>query len=110
MTLSLGVIDHLGLNLYSNIPAVLSETVANARDAEATEAEIEIDTDEQVITIVDNGHGMDTGDVNKKFLTVGYRCREEDTSITPRLGRHVMGRKGIGKLSPFAIADEIAEP
>lgn len=107
MTLSLGVIDHLGLNLYSNIPAVLSETVANAWDAEATEVEIEINTDEQVITIVDNGHGMDTGDVNKKFLTVGYRRREEDTSITPRLGRHVMGRKGIGKLSLFAIADTI---
>lgn len=107
MTLSLGIIDHLGLNLYSNIPAVLSETVANAWDAEATEVDIEIDTNQQIITIVDNGHGMDTGDVNSKFLTVGYRRREEGTSVTPRLNRHVMGRKGIGKLSLFAIADSI---
>ena len=30
MRLSLSVLDHLGLNLYSNIPVVLSEVVANA--------------------------------------------------------------------------------
>jgi hypothetical protein len=28
MRLSLSVLDHLGLNLYSNIPAVLSDVVA----------------------------------------------------------------------------------
>ena len=30
MKLSLNVLQHLGLNLYSNVPAVLSEVVANA--------------------------------------------------------------------------------
>jgi hypothetical protein len=30
MRLSLSVLDHLGRNLYSNVPAVLSEVVANA--------------------------------------------------------------------------------
>lgn len=107
MTLSLGVIDHLGLNLYSNIPAVLSETVANAWDADARRVGIQIDTANQVIVIDDDGHGMDTDDVNDKFLTVGYRRREEGVAVTPLLGRHVMGRKGIGKLSLFAIADTI---
>lgn len=29
MRLSLSVLDHLGRNLYSNIPAVLSEVAAN---------------------------------------------------------------------------------
>lgn len=30
MSLSLNVLNHLGINLYSNIPAVLSEIVANS--------------------------------------------------------------------------------
>ena len=33
MTVSLNVLNHLGIGLYSNIPAVLSELVANAWDA-----------------------------------------------------------------------------
>lgn len=106
MRIELGVLDHLGLNLYSNIPAVLAEVVANAWDADAKKVEIDVDRDAQVITIADNGHGMDLGDVNDKFLTVGYR-RREDGSATTRLGRHVMGRKGIGKLSLFSIAQQI---
>ncbi len=36
MTLSLNVLNHLGLNLYSNAPAVLAEAVANGWDADAT--------------------------------------------------------------------------
>ena len=35
MTISLNVLNHLGLNLYSNVPSVLSEVVANSYDADA---------------------------------------------------------------------------
>lgn len=35
LTLDLRVLDHLGLKLYSNAAAVLSEAVANAWDADA---------------------------------------------------------------------------
>lgn len=36
MTISRNVLNHLGLNLYSNTPAVLAEVIANAWDADAT--------------------------------------------------------------------------
>jgi len=106
MGIELGVLDHLGLNLYSNMPAVLSEAVANAWDADANHVTIKVDSSKQTITIVDDGSGMDLEDVNERFLKVGYRRREEGRTKTPS-GRHVMGRKGIGKLSLFSIADEI---
>ena len=106
MTLNLSVIDHLGINLYSNIPAVISEAVANAWDADATTVEIGIDLNGQTISIADDGDGMDLQEINDKFLTVGYRRREAEPVITSR-GRHVMGRKGIGKLSLFSIARTI---
>ena len=105
MTLSLNVLNHLGINLYSNIPAVLSEVVANAWDADAELVEIQIDKKDKTITITDDGHGMNQSDINDKFLTVGYRRRDEPgEAATPKHKRNVMGRKGIGKLSLFSIA------
>ena len=106
MSISLGVLDHLGLNLYSNTPSVISEVIANAWDADATRVEVTIDIAAKTITVTDNGHGMDVDDINKRYLRVGYRRRDEQGPSTPR-GRKPMGRKGIGKLSLFSIANKI---
>ncbi|WP_257942328.1 ATP-binding protein [Campylobacter lari] len=105
MKVSLNIIEHLGVNLYSNLPAVLSEIVANSWDADATEVKMNIyDTDK--IEIIDNGFGMNKDDINEKFLNVGYKKRADNFTKTPS-GRKVMGRKGIGKLSLFSIANKI---
>ncbi|MBB6287922.1 MULTISPECIES: ATP-binding protein [unclassified Pseudomonas] len=106
MTIDLNVLDHLGINLYSNVAAVLTEIVANAWDADATIVTIDYDYAKQQITITDNGIGMTIKDMNDKFLKVGYRRRVQETTTTAR-GRHVMGRKGLGKLSLFSIAESV---
>ena len=49
---------------------------------------------------------MDLKDINEKYLFVGYRKEDHDGRITPK-GRNAMGRKGIGKLSLFSIANKI---
>lgn len=105
MTISLDVLQHLGIGLYSNIPAVLSELVANAWDADAKKVEITLDRDTPAIEIRDDGHGMSADDINDKFLTIGYQRRISHAK-TPD-GRDVMGRKGIGKLAAFSIADRV---
>ena len=107
MTLSLHVLEHLGVNLYSNVPAVISEVIANAWDADADRVEITIDHKNQRIVIIDNGIGMGLNDINSKFLKVGYRRREEPSGDKTPKGRIPMGRKGIGKLSLFSIAKKI---
>lgn len=104
MSLSLNVLNHLGINLYSNIPAVLSEIVANSWDADAENVDISITDNE--ITIEDDGCGMTTSDINEHFLKVGYQKREFQQKSTKH-DRPFMGRKGIGKLSMFSIAKEI---
>lgn len=106
MTVDLNVLDHLGINLYSNIAAVLTEAVANAWDADARQVSIDLDKGHGVITIEDDGHGMSIEDVNEKYLHIGYRRRTGGADTTPK-GRPVMGRKGLGKLSLFSIADII---
>ena len=107
MTLSLNVLNHLGLGLYSNVPAVLSEAVANAWDADATRVDVDIFPSDGFITITDNGVGMSEEEVNDKYLHVGYQRRQNEGSTTDIHNRDVMGRKGIGKLSLFSIAETV---
>ncbi len=40
LSIDLNALNHLGINLYSNIPAVVSETVANSWDADAIQRAI----------------------------------------------------------------------
>ena len=105
MKISLNVLEHLGIGLYSNIPAVLSEAVANAWDADATR--VSITTSLREIVVEDDGAGMSVADANNKYLRVGYDRRKEEGGKSPSGKRPVMGRKGIGKLSLFSIADTV---
>ena len=104
MTLDLSTLKHLGIGLYSNVPTVLSEAVANSWDADA--GSVSIFTGDDRITIEDDGCGMTVADANEKYLRVGYERRKDEGGKTAR-GRPVMGRKGIGKLSLFSIADTV---
>lgn len=106
MLLTLNALEHLGINLYSNVPSALAEVVANSWDADATVVNVKFDTTKDTIVIQDNGDGMDFEDVNSKFLNVGYRRRENQPGKTNK-NRSPMGRKGIGKLSLFSIAKYI---
>ena len=110
MKLDRNVLKHLGIKLYSSVPAVLSEAVANAWDADAEEVRIDIckENGQDVVIITDNGSGMTCDDLANKFLVVGYERRtSKSDDATPKHKRHPMGRKGIGKLSLFSIAQNI---
>ncbi len=109
MTVDLAIIESLGINLYSNAAAVLSELVANAYDADATLVQIEWNAAEQegTVTVVDDGCGMTVAEINDRFLVTGYKKRQTEGEYSIRWKRPFMGRKGIGKLSVFSIAKEV---
>lgn len=112
LKIDLNVLNHLGLNLYSNVPAVLAELIANAWDADASKVRVSVagQGQDKKIIIQDDGYGMDDEDLDEKFLTVGYQrrgdTRQRTGDRTPKK-RLVMGRKGIGKLSAFSIAQKV---
>lgn len=108
MRVDLSVLDSLGINLYSNAAAVLSELVANAYDADATQVDISWDQGDKIV-VQDNGCGMSVNAMNERFLTVGYRKRDQknEGNESPKWHRPFMGRKGIGKLSVFSIANVV---
>lgn len=106
-TVDLAVVESLGINLYSNAAAVLSELVANAWDADATKVSITWNTEGDTITIDDDGTGMTRTELNDKYLRVAYKKRDAEGTSSERFKRPFMGRKGIGKLSVFSLAGEV---
>ncbi len=121
MRISRLTIDKLGIQMYDRVSAVLAELIANAYDADAENVHISLpfgqfmarkvrgETEDQGFEIVveDDGAGMTAQEVNEFYLNVGYNRRISRSERTPKHGRLVMGRKGIGKLAPFGICHQV---
>lgn len=115
----IGIIELLGDQLYTQLPAVLSEYISNSYDADATEVIITVDIvdDGKIktdITIEDNGMGIADSDddkilgINNKYLKVGRKRRRTDNSSLSKIyKRKLQGKKGIGKLAGFGITKKI---
>ena len=110
MTFDPNTIQHLGIKMYSHLPAAIAELVANAYDADAEEVKIKLyDTEEggKSILVEDDGHGMSFDEVNNYFLSIGRNRRSENLEKSPN-GRTATGKKGLGKLALFGIGSEIS--
>ena len=107
---------HLGLQMYSGAVPVITELISNSYDAMARNVWITLPTGQPIqqtdkITVKDDGHGMNHEECNLSYLPVGKDRRSRQSEWTqPYNGlspRKVQGRKGIGKLAGFGIADGI---
>lgn len=121
MRISRLTVDKLGVKLYDKVSAVIAELIANSYDADATEVTVAAPMNEFLATktkgvvkdkgfeikIVDNGIGMTPAQVNELYLVVGKERRRDRGDISPGFKRKVMGRKGVGKLAPFGICEQI---
>lgn len=108
MTFNLNTIDHLGVKLYNSIPPVIAELISNSYDAEASQVEITIDYSSKEIIVKDDGHGMEFHELNENFLVIGKNRRiSEYGGFSKNRKRKVTGKKGLGKLAVFGIADNI---
>ncbi len=102
-------IEHLGIRMYSTLPPVLSELIANAHDADAHNVKIilmDILSKKKII-FEDDGYGMSFEELNKKFLRIGRNRRKDENKQKTPEGRLIIGKKGLGKLAFFGIAQEI---
>ena len=108
MSFDPNTIEHLGIQMYSTLPPVIAELVANAYDADASSVKITLKDDgDKEIIIQDNGHGMSFADLEAKFLKIGRNRREGNRQYSESKQRKVIGKKGIGKLSFFGIANHV---
>jgi len=116
MTVAGQLFKHLGLQMYSGAVPAISELISNAYDAMAKNLWITIPTGRAIqqtdeIVVRDDGHGMSFKECNSLYLAVGINRRSESSEWTKAYNglkpRKVQGRKGIGKLAGFGIADRI---
>src|SRR3989338_8687653 len=93
MSFDPNTIEHLGVRMYSTLPPVLAELIANAYDADAEHVLLTLkDNGDKEIIIEDDGTGMSFEDINSKFLRIGRpRRQEEGVQVTAK------NRKVIGK-------------
>lgn len=103
-------IDLLGHQMYGGAVPAVAEFIANAWDADSKSVDITIPEDptlkDAAIIVRDFGEGMTFDELNEYYLNIGYERRKIRGETTPS-GRLVMGRKGIGKLAGFGIAEDI---
>lgn len=101
-------IQHLGIKMYSNLPAAIAELIANSYDADAHKVEVNLVCKNGVreIIVKDDGHGMTFDEINDCFLRIGRNRRTENMAKSPG-GRFATGKKGLGKLALFGIGNEI---
>jgi Histidine kinase-, DNA gyrase B-, and HSP90-like ATPase len=102
-------IDLLGQQMYGGAVPSVAELIANAWDADAPGVEVSIPENLTApgaeIVVKDRGDGMSFDEINKYYLWIGYERRQRGERTAK--GRKVMGRKGIGKLAGFGIAENI---
>lgn len=165
MSIQGGMLEALGINMYTTLGKCLVEFAANAYDSNASSVEIDIPfeaielgrtqlkktlkankegnlapmeskesdvaqapsktialpdismfkmtLDESIAIIIkDCGHGMSPQDVAEKFLPINRHRRTDSLGAETQLQseggkRAVMGRKGLGKLAGFGIAEKV---
>lgn len=116
MTVAGQLFKHLGLQMYSGAVPAISELISNAYDAMARNVWIMIPTGRPIqqtdeIMVKDDGRGMSFDECNSLYLSVGRDRRSGESEWTKAYNslkpRKVQGRKGIGKLAGFGIAERI---
>jgi HSP90 family molecular chaperone len=100
-------------NIARDSDYALTELVANAWDAGATEVKITIPTQAQdIIRISDNGHGMTSSEFKRRWMMLGYKRikhQGRDVEFPPGVDggeRLAYGRNGIGRHAMLCFADK----
>lgn len=114
LTFAGNIVKHLGVQMYAGRPVpAIAELISNSWDADARNVAVSLPLDEawnpsskdQSIEVSDDGNGMNWDMVRDAYLDVGRDRREVDRTDRSPSGRLLQGRKGLGKLAGFGIAD-----
>jgi hypothetical protein len=97
ITVDKRIVKILSEATYEDFPNALRELIVNSYDADASQVNINIDLDKEIITISDNGWGMADQDFNH-YLKIA--AEPQRIKSTPS-GRIRIGKFGVGFVSVF---------
>ena len=93
------IAELLGVQNFSTDESAILELVKNAYDASASFVKLTFDND--ILTIIDDGVGMNVDDIKQKWMHVGKSTKEYKTVLENNQTRILAGSKGVGR---FALA------
>lgn len=102
----------IGRDLITDRITALFELVKNCYDANATEVTIRFNnagktSDDNSITISDNGHGMSFEDVRDKWMVIGTSSKRQNPVSAAPFSRRCVGEKGIGRFAVDKLGDRL---
>ena len=91
------IAELLGVQNFLNKESAILELVKNAYDAKATV--LEIFFEENKLSIIDNGVGMNSSDIKSHWMHVGKSGKEYEVTDSNKKKRILAGSKGIGRFA-----------
>lgn len=93
------IAELLGVQNFSTDESAILELVKNAYDASASFVKLIFENDS--LTVIDDGIGMNVDDIKEKWMHVGKSTKEYRTVLENNQIRVLAGSKGVGR---FALA------
>jgi signal transduction histidine kinase len=95
-TVDAALLRELGERLVGKPHIALAELIKNSYDADATHVEVRFEDDE--ITVVDDGHGMNFQEFRDFWMRIGTPHKQKE-GFSKKFKRPVTGSKGVGRLA-----------
>lgn len=93
------IAELLGVQNFSTDESAILELVKNAYDARASFVKLDFNND--MLTVTDDGCGMNVDDIKQKWMHVGKSTKDYTTVLDNNQVRVLAGSKGVGR---FALA------
>lgn len=105
---SVNIIDSIGKNLVIDEISAIVELIKNSYDADAENIFLRFENTEKglIITIKDDGHGMDMDIIEKSWMVpaTSYKISNKYSQTKKR---RVLGEKGLGRYSVFILGEKV---
>ena len=104
-----GIINRLGKELVGKQETAVSELIKNSYDADATEVNLIFENAWNkggILTIEDNGHGMNRGQLVNGFMRLSSSDKIHNP-VSEKYKRQKAGRKGIGRFATQRLGDKL---
>jgi len=100
------IVNDLSSGIYSSPASCIKELINNSFDADATLVTIRIKPISDIITIIDNGNGMNALDFDQNFAWISKSSKRNQGSFS-KMKRPLIGKIGIGFIAVNEICDEL---
>lgn len=104
ITVDKRIVKILSGSTYANFPSAIREIIINSYDADAENVWVDIDLRKEIITIRDDGKGMNENDFSF-YLRIAGKSRKKDSELT-RGKRKIIGQFGVGFLSALPFCEK----